>query len=171
MKTHWIDRVKLSLLIIGLACIGFSTWRLNSSRTPPMPHEGGVWDLGLLPMDSSMEGSITASRSLSDWVESHDNLKQFVLKWRYPDPNSSSGWCQRVYTYTRSNRTLKVEWSRSSAGPQVVWVYNKITDGIIWQVAINLRTSLLNQILVRELGCSLTETDINTGETRTYPPR
>jgi hypothetical protein len=115
---HRVGKVKLSLLIIGLACIGFSVWQLNSpkSHIPPMPHDGGVWDLGLLT--DSAEGSLVSARSLSEWVQSRQQVKKYVLKWRYPYPNPSPSWWQYSYTYTRSKGTLKVECFLSGAGPQ-----------------------------------------------------
>jgi hypothetical protein len=168
--THWIVKVKLSFLIIGLACIGFSAWRLNRSRAP-MPQDGGVWDLGLL--SDSEEGSLVSARSLSNWVQSRKHVKKYVLKWRYPNP--SPGWCQWVYTYNRSKGTLKVECSLSSVGPQPGWEYGNVTDDIISQVAsrpdrVLLYSSWRDNTLLRQLGCSVTAKDIHTGEIRTYPP-
>jgi hypothetical protein len=171
MKMNWINRLKLSVLIVGLTCIGIAEWRLNSWRTP-MPHHAGVWDLGLIPMDSR-ETSIIASRSLSNWVQSRKDMKQFVLKWQYPDPwypDPSPTWYQNAYIYNRSSGTLKIWGYLDDVGAKPGCEYGNVTDEIISQVANRWNSTLLDSNLLRQLGCSFTDRDIHTGEKRTFPP-
>jgi hypothetical protein len=52
---------------------------------------------------------------------------------------------------------------------------HNVTDDILSQVAslpdrVLRNSSLLDRTLLRKLGCSFTQTDIHTGEIRTYPP-